>query len=157
MADEKVLEASDSCCCGGSGINQAAVGMKERGMNDRIKRLRKISVETQPHIYMERAVLETEAYKKYEGTVSIPELRALVLKHFFTNKTITIADDELIVGEKGDGPQAAPTFPELCCHTLEDMRNMNDRKIVNFTVTEQDLKTQEEMIIPYWENRSTRP
>lgn len=156
MADEKVLEASDSCCCGGSGINQAAVGMKERGMNDRIKRLRKISVETQPHIYMERAVLETEAYKKYEGTVSIPELRALVLKHFFTNKTITIADDELIVGEKGDGPQAAPTFPELCCHTLEDMRNMNDRKIVNFTVTEQDLKTQEEMIIPYWENRSTR-
>ena len=33
---------------------------------------------------------------------------------------------------------------------------MNDRKIVNFTVTEDDLKTQEELIIPYWENRSTR-
>lgn len=147
-------EMNETSCCGN--INQAAVGMKERGMNDRIKRLRKESVETQPHIYMERAVLETEAYKKYEGTVSIPELRALVLKHFFSNKTISIGPDELIVGEKGDGPQSAPTFPELCCHTLEDMHNMNDRKIVNFSVTSNDLKIQEETIIPYWENRSTR-
>ena len=49
---------------------------KERGMNDRIRRLRKISTETQPHIYMERAVLETEAYQMYEGKVSVPELRS---------------------------------------------------------------------------------
>ena len=33
---------------------------------------------------------------------------------------------------------------------------MNDRKIVNFTVTEEDLKIQEEMIIPFWEKRSMR-
>lgn len=147
-------EMNESCCAGLT--NAAAVGMKERGMNDRIKRLRKESMETQPHIYMERAVLETEAYKMYEGTVSVPELRALVLKHFFSNKTITIGKDELIVGEKGDGPQSAPTFPELCCHTVQDMHNMNDRKIINFTATEQDVKTQEEMIIPYWEQRSMR-
>ena len=37
-------------------------------------------METQPHIYIERAVLETEAYQMYEGKVSIPELRALTLK-----------------------------------------------------------------------------
>ena len=129
---------------------------KERGMNDRIRRLRKISTETQPHIYMERAVLETEAYQMYEGKVSVPELRALVLKHFFTHKKLYIGEDELIVGEKGDYPQSAPTFPELCCHTLEDMHNMNDRSVVNFTVTEDDLKIQEEQIIPYWEDRSMR-
>ena len=92
----------------------------------------------------------------YEGTVSVPELRALVLKHFFSNKKISIGENELIVGEKGDGPQSAPTFPELCCHTLEDMHTMNDRKIVNFSVSPEDLKIQEEMIIPFWENRSTR-
>ena len=50
---------------------------QERGMNERIKKLRKLSVETQPHIYMERAVLETEAYQMYEGKVSVPELRRL--------------------------------------------------------------------------------
>ena len=129
---------------------------QERGMNERIRKLRKLSVETQPHIYMERAVLETEAYQMYEGKVSVPELRALTLKHFFSNKKLYIGDGELIVGEKGDYPQSAPTFPELCCHTLEDMHNMNDRKVVNFTVTEEDLKTQEEKIIPYWTGRSMR-
>lgn len=131
-------------------------GRQERGMNDRIRRLRKLSVETQPHIYMERAVLETEAYQMYEGKVSVPELRALTLKHFFANKKLYIGEGELIVGEKGDYPQSAPTFPELCCHTIEDMHNMNDRSVVNFTVTEEDLKIQEEKIIPYWTGRSMR-
>ncbi len=130
--------------------------VQERGMNDRIKKLRKLSLETQPRIYIERAVLETEAYKMYEGKVSVPELRALVLKHIFSNKKLYIGEGELIVGEKGDYPQAAPSFPELCCHTLEDMHNMNDREVVNFTVTEEDLRIQEEEIIPFWTGRSMR-
>ena len=37
----------------------------ERGMNERIRKLRKQSLETEPHIYMERAKLETEAYMMY--------------------------------------------------------------------------------------------
>ena len=94
---------------------------RERGMNDRIRRLRKQSVETQAHIDMERARLFTEVYRQYEGTVSVPELRAMCLKHYFTHKTLCINPGELIVGEKGDGPQAAPTFPELCCHTVQDL------------------------------------
>ncbi|MCI8422479.1 MAG: glycyl radical protein [Lawsonibacter sp.] len=130
--------------------------MAELGMNDRIKKLRKLSVETQPRIYMERAVLETEAYQLYEGKVSIPELRALTLKHIFEHKTLYIGEGELIVGEKGDFPQAAPSFPELCCHTVEDMHNMNDRKVVNFTVTPEDIKIQEEQIIPFWKDRTMR-
>lgn len=130
--------------------------MEERGMNQRVRMLRKQSVETQPHIYMERAKLMTEAYKLYDGTMSVPEMRATALKYYFERKSIEIADGELIVGEKGDTAQASPTFPELCCHTLQDMHTMNDREIINFTVTEDDLKLQEEVIIPYWEKRSIR-
>lgn len=130
--------------------------MKKRGMNERIQKLREQSVETPAHIYIERAKLITEAYKKYEGEVSIPELRALAFKHFMENKSICINEGELIVGEKGDGPQAAPTFPELCCHTLDDMHVMNDRDLISFKVTEEDLKIQAEEIIPYWEKRSIR-
>ena len=100
-------EASTCSCSGGP----LSTNSTERGMNDRIKRLRRQSLDTQPHIYMERAQIETEVYKKYEGTVSVPELRALVLKEFFSKKTLYLGDDELIVGEKGDGPQSAPTFP----------------------------------------------
>ena len=128
----------------------------DRGMNDRIKKLRHQSETTQPYVDMERALIETETYKRYEGAVSVPELRGLVLRDYFTRKTIRIEPGELIVGEKGRGPQAAPTFPELCCHTLEDMHNMNDRETVNFKVTEDDLKAQEEIVIPYWQNRSSR-
>ena len=129
---------------------------ERHGATERVRRLREESLGTQPRIYMERAVLETEAYKKYEGTVSVPELRALTLRHFFEHKSISIHRGELIVGEKGDGPQSAPTFPELCCHTIEDMKIMDQRELIRFAVSEDDLRIQEETIIPYWENRSIR-
>ena len=128
----------------------------ERGMNERIKKLRKQSVEATPHIYMERADLMTDAYMEYEGSVSVPEMRALAFKHFMENKTLCINEGELIVGEKGDSPQSSPSFPELCCHTLEDMKVMNDRDLIFFKVTEEDMKLQEEKIIPFWEKRSIR-
>ena len=66
--------------------------MEERGMNERVRMLRRQSVETQPHIYMERAKLMTEAYKLYDGSMSVPEMRATALKYYFQHKTIEIAD-----------------------------------------------------------------
>ena len=130
--------------------------MEERGMNERVKKLRKLSVDTQPHIDLERAKSMTKTYEKYEGVLSIPELRGQVLKDYFATKTLYIGEGELIVGEKGDSPQAAPTFPELCCHTVEDMHVMNDRDLINFKVKEEDYKVQEDVMIPYWDKRSTR-
>lgn len=130
--------------------------MTKRGMNARIQKLRHQSETTPPRLYLERADLETDAYMQYEGTVSVPELRALTLRHFMEHKKLCINDGELIVGEKGDGPQSAPTFPELCCHTLEDMRVMNDRELIFFKVSDDDLKLQEEKIIPFWAKRSMR-
>lgn len=130
--------------------------MEERGMNARIKALRKVSMETQPHIDLERAKIETEVYKQWEDKVSLPVLRAMVLKEYFSKKTLYLGEGELIVGEKGKDPQSSPTFPELTCHTLDDMHIMNDRAVVNYSVTEQDLKEQEEIIIPFWRGKSMR-
>ncbi len=130
--------------------------MEQRGMNERIQKLRQLSLDTPAHIDMERAKIETETYKKYEGTISVPELRAQVLKDYFSKKTLYIGEGELIVGEKGDSPQASPTFPELCCHSIEDMHIMNDRDLINFNVKEEDYGFQEENIIPFWEKRSIR-
>lgn len=130
--------------------------MKQRGMNERIQKLREQSMTTQPRLSLERADLETDAYQKYEGSVSVPEMRALTFRHIMENKRLYIGEGELIVGEKGDAPQSSPTFPELCCHTTEDMRVMNDRELISFAVSEDDLRLQEEKIIPYWKNRSIR-
>lgn len=130
--------------------------MEQRGMNARIRQLRQESMETPASIDMERAKYFTQCYREYEGKVSIPELRALSLKHYFAHKTISIAPGELIVGEKGSGPQASPTFPDLCCHTLEDLRVMNDRELISFRVRQEDMSFQEKEIIPYWKDRCIR-
>ena len=125
-------------------------------MNERVAKLRQESLETVPSISLERARLVTEAYKMYEGKVSVPVLRALTFKYLMENKTICINEGELIVGERGPAPQATPTYPELCCHSLEDMEVMHNRETISFFVNEEAKKIQEEVIIPYWKGKSMR-
>ena len=129
---------------------------KARGMNERIQKLREISVNTPVHIDLERAKIETDFYKANDGKYSIPVMRAMTLKEYFSKKTLYLGDGELIVGEKGKDPQASPTFPELCCHSEEDMIVMSERELVSFKTTEEDRKLQREEIIPYWTGRSMR-
>ncbi|WP_425449492.1 trans-4-hydroxy-L-proline dehydratase [Dethiothermospora halolimnae] len=128
----------------------------ERGMNNRIKKLRNQSTTTSPHISIERGILVKEVYEKYYGSVEIPILRALTFKHIMENKKLCINEYELIVGEKGEGPQSTPTYPEICCHTLEDLDIMDSRDKISFKVSDEVRKIQEEEIIPYWQNKSIR-
>ncbi|MTI68555.1 MAG: glycyl radical protein [Firmicutes bacterium] len=128
----------------------------KRGFNERTKKLREESIKTQPFISIERAKLYTEAYKKYEGCVSTPILRALSFKYFMENRSLCINDGELIVGEKSEKPQGAPSFPELCCHTLKDFDVMDSRKKISFKVSKEARKVQAEEIIPYWKDKSIR-
>lgn len=125
-------------------------------MNERVAKLRQQSLDAIPRISIERAKLVTEVYKKYAGTVSVPVLRALVFKHLMENKTICINEGELIVGERGPAPQATPTYPELCCHSLEDLEIIDKRDKISFKVSDEVKKVQQEEIIPYWKGRSMR-
>ena len=113
----------------------------KRGMNERIQKLRELSVTTPVHIDLERAKIETEFYKENDGKYSIPVMRSMVLKEYFSKKTLYLGEGELIVGEKGKDPQASPTFPELCCHSVEDMTVMSERDLVSFHTTEEDSGT----------------
>ncbi len=90
-------------------------------MNARIKRLRQLSFEAVPSISIERAILETEFYETHFGKHSPPVMRALFFKYLCEKKTIYIGEDELIVGERGPAPKSVSTFPELNCHTAEDL------------------------------------
>ncbi len=128
----------------------------KHGMNQRIQQLREISVTTRPRLSLERAKLMTEAYQQYEGRVSVPELRALALLHYIQHRELYIGENELIIGEKGPAPQTAPTFPELCCHSIEDMQIMCSRELIPFDNTDEDIAYQRDHIIPYWEKRSIR-
>jgi pyruvate formate-lyase/glycerol dehydratase family glycyl radical enzyme len=125
-------------------------------MNARIERLRKKSFEATPCISIERALIETEFYKKQQGKHSIPVLRALVFKELCAQKTIYIGDDELIVGERGPFPKSVSTFPELTCHTAEDLRILNNRAMTRFKISEEDIDRYAEEVVPFWQGRSMR-
>ncbi|EDK32377.1 trans-4-hydroxy-L-proline dehydratase [Clostridium kluyveri] len=136
-------------------MTNSTLEQTKRGSTERIRRLREISdKKCKPSISMERAVLLTEAYKMYEGKFSIPVLRGLAFKYIMENRTLYIEKGAIIIGEKGHKPWAAPTFPELCCHTLKDFDNMNNREKVFFKVSEEDKRIQKEVIIPYWKDRA---
>ncbi len=60
------------------------------------------------------------------------------------------------MGERGPAPKAVPTYPELTCHSLEDLRILNSRPKTSYAVSEDCIKIYEEKIIPYWRNRSMR-
>ena len=126
-------------------------------MNQRVQRLRQQSIETRPYISSERAELMTAFYKSGQAEgVSTPVARALSLKYVLANRTIGIADGELIVGERGPGPKATPTYPELCCHSLEDLRVMNVRERTSFLVSDEVREVYEREIIPFWQGRTLR-
>ncbi len=125
-------------------------------MNSRIEKLRKQSIETEPSLSIERAQIVTKTYQVFEGTVSTPMLRALCFQNLMAQKTIVILDHELIVGERGIGPQSAPTYPELCCHSSEDYDVIDQREKIFFRVSEETKRIQREEIIPFWNGKSTR-
>ena len=128
----------------------------EGGMNDRIKRLRQQSVETEPTLTIERALIETAFYKENYGKMPNCILRAKNFYEICKKKTIYIGEDELIVGERGPKPKAVPTFPELTCHTVEDLHTLNTRELQPYRISQEDIDTYEREVIPYWEGRTQR-
>jgi len=124
-------------------------------VNERVRKLRQASLDAKPCISTERAEMMTEFYR-HSGEISAPVRRALVFKHLMENKTVYIGDGELIVGERGPAPKSTPTYPELCCHGLQDLQILNDRKNISFSVDDQTRRTYQDMIIPFWRGRSMR-
>ncbi len=125
-------------------------------MNQRIEQLRKESFEARPTISIERALLETAFYRENNGKYSQPVLRALFFKHLCENKTLYIGKHELLVGERGPAPKVVPTFPELTCHSADDLQVLNNRAMTNYDVSQQDITIYEQEVIPYWQGRSMR-
>jgi formate C-acetyltransferase len=125
-------------------------------MNERVARLREQSRKVTPTLSTERAELLTEFYQRKRRPTSVPVERALAFAYLMEHKAVYIGDGELIVGEKGPAPKAAPTYPELCCHTLKDLEILNSRERIPFAVSDEARRTYEETIIPFWKGRSMR-
>jgi len=126
-------------------------------MTDRVKQLREQSVNTRPYLSSERAELLTDFYAGGGAEdAGVPEARALAFRHLVEHRTIYIGEGELIVGERGPAPKATPTYPELCCHTLEDLEVLADRERTPFEVPDAVREVYRDRLIPFWQGRTIR-
>ena len=125
-------------------------------MTERVDRLRQQSLDAIPAISTERAEIVTDAYRQYGGMVSAAIRRAHAFRSLMERRSIYIGHGELIVGEKGPAPKATPTFPELCCHSLEDLDMLNSREKIPFAVSPDARRVYADAIIPFWRGHSMR-
>jgi pyruvate formate-lyase/glycerol dehydratase family glycyl radical enzyme len=125
-------------------------------MTARVARLRQRSLEAKPSISSQRAELMTQFYAQQTALVSTPVFRAFSFKYLLEHEDIYFGEDELIVGEKGPSPKSCPTFPELCCHTLNDLDLLDSREKIPFSVSADVRQIYDEKIIPFWKGRSMR-
>ena len=125
-------------------------------LTDRVARLKQQSLDAVPTLSPERAKLMTDFYAQTSELLSTPVKRALSFQYLMERKAICIMPGELIVGEKGAQAKATPTYPELCCHSLQDLDLLNSREKIPFAVTPETRETYDRRIIPFWQGRSLR-
>ncbi len=125
-------------------------------MNERIERLRKESFEAPVTLDHERAEIVTDFYVENFGKYSVPVTRALAFKALCEIKSIYIGKDELVVGERGPFPKCVSTYPELNCHSLEDLEILDSREKNPYKVSDKCKQVYSDKVIPYWRGRTMR-
>ncbi|MEI6530664.1 MAG: trans-4-hydroxy-L-proline dehydratase [bacterium] len=124
-------------------------------MNNRVQILREETLNTVPWISHERAQLLTEFFR-HAPTASVPVLRAQAFAYLLEHKELYIGPQDLIVGERGPAPKGTPTFPELCCHSLEDLEILSSRPKINYRVSEETRRIYDQDVIPFWHGKTMR-
>ncbi len=125
-------------------------------MNERTERLRRESLDAVPTVSAERAERITAFYRENDGRHAVPVMRALAFRDLCEHKTLHLGEGELIVGERGPAPKAVPTYPELTCHSVEDLRILDSRPKTRYRVDPGVIEVYERVVIPYWRGRSLR-
>ena len=88
------------------------VGRGELSPYERVNRIRKIFFDTDFYVDPQRAMLVTEAYKKYKNLPQVIKV-AKAFEHILLNIDINIYPDEMIVGEAAAPCKASALFPEF--------------------------------------------
>lgn len=121
-------------------------------ITNRIERIREKLIETEPIICPERAVIWTESYKKSESQP--PVIRAaMALKDTLEKMTVSIYEDELLVGNQGSARRAAPLHPQINLWFLKELDLFEKREGSRFRISE-SAKEQIREAAPYWEGKN---
>src|SRR5512142_3568112 len=132
-------------------------------VTDRVLRLfEAIRSYGRPRVALERAVYFTESFKTTEGQPLV--LRwAKALQHIAENISVTIFDDELIVGRPCTWfGRYSLVYPELDGTIIEEgAKAFIEAKKAGapdaVTVTDEDKKIIDEVLFPYWKGKDFTP
>ena len=85
----------------------------------RMQAYRESVLDQKPYIDAQRAVLATEAYKKYMNQPAVMK-RALMLQNILAKMDIYIEDETILVGNQSSVNRGAPVFPEYTMKFIMD-------------------------------------
>ena len=107
-----------------------------------------------PEIDIERGLYFTRSFKETEGQPLI--LRwAKALKYYAENSTVSIADNQLIVGRGGKAGRYGILYPELDGDTLGiNIEKLPGRKTSPFDISGEDAEIVKNEIEPYWKGKT---
>jgi choline trimethylamine-lyase len=120
----------------------------------RIAKLREAYFEYRPTVCLERALSYTRSYRGTEGLATSVR-RAQALMRTCEEKSVTILDDELIVGMPAAAPRGGIFCPEIAWQWLErELDTISTREQDPYLITEEQKRLFREEIAPYWRGRS---
>lgn len=152
-----------SCCISPASSGQektildriAGVRPSDETRHPRLDRLIRAFDGKKPRVDVERARLFTESMRQTEGEMLV--LRwAKALKHMGETMSVYIDDDQLIVGRLGrQGSRYGILYPELDGdYQAAALKELPDDPAAPFDVRAEDAQVVEELITPYWKDKT---
>lgn len=121
---------------------------------ERMNRLKQRVLDTRPEMDLENARILTESFMETDGEPLVVQ-KAKAFKKQCEEKTVTIWDNELIVGCSGSKRRAGILCADTCWSILDDeLDTISTRKYDPFYLKEEDKEIFEKVIRPYWKGRS---
>lgn len=121
-------------------------------LTERNQKYRERLIETEPVICTERAEIWTKIFAKNEAEVPIKKA-ALALEETLDKMTIFINDEDLIVGNQGNGLRASTLNPIVNTWAVDELDRFETRDGSRFRIDEKAKKIIREYT-PYWEGRN---
>ncbi|OLN28816.1 glycyl radical protein [Desulfosporosinus metallidurans] len=122
---------------------------------ERVNRLKSRVLGTQPEMDLENARILTEGFREAEGEPLVVR-KAKAFRRQCQEKTVTIWDDELIVGNPGSKMRAGILCADTCWSVLNnELETINERHYDPFYLKPEDRKIFEDEIRPFWKGKST--
>ncbi len=120
----------------------------------RIARLKERVLATKPEMDLENARLLTAGFREAEGEPLVLR-KAKAFRKQCLQKTVTIWDDELIVGCSGSKIRGGILCADSCWSVLDrELETISTRKYDPFYLKPEDKAIFEKEIKPYWQGRS---